>query len=127
MVQYRFSLKLAEWNERYEYILYLSSEQENNPEILFTSKVREDIRKSFQKQTSCKVDDIALNHILKVWKQDIEMGFRESALTLNLVLLSDSLIDNLVEEGNQEIPPLLKPDLSGIYPQFGALPPLIFQ
>jgi hypothetical protein len=127
MIKYKFSMRLQGSNEQYEYVLDLQQDEEDNPDMVFTTKRREQLRDSLQKQSACKIDDTALSRIIRVWKQDIEVGCRYSSLTLDLPLLADAQIDDLAEEGNQEIPPLFKPDISGVEPQFGALPPLIFQ
>lgn len=127
MVKYEFSMKLQGATDEYKYVLSLNQNEEDNPEIIFTPRRREEMKESLQRQSSCKVDDSSLNRIIRAWKQDIEMGCRSSSISLDLALLADSQIDDLKEEGNQEIPALFKPDLSGIEPQFGALPPLIFQ
>jgi hypothetical protein len=126
MVKYNFSMRLQDSSDAYEYILDLQQDEEDNPELVFFPKRREQIRDSLQKQSACKVDDANLNRIIAVWKQDIQMGCRTSGLTLDLTLLADAQIDDLSEGGNQDIPALIKPDLSGIEPQFGALPPLTF-
>lgn len=65
-----------------------------------------------------------LEHIIQVWIEDIKQGYRESKLTLYLPLLIESNIDQLQESGNQIIPQIVDPDLSGIEPSFGMLPPL---
>lgn len=127
MIKYKFVMRLQGSSDNYEYILDLQQDEEDNPDLAFSPKRREQIRDSLQKQSACKVDNNGLDRIIKTWKQDIEMGIRESSLTLDLSLLADSQIDDLSEGGNQEIPALIRPDLSGIEPQFGALPPLIFQ
>jgi hypothetical protein len=127
MIKYKFSMRLPGSNEAYEYVLDLQQEEEDNPDIVFSAKRREQVRESLQRQSTCKIDDNALTRIVKIWKQDIAMGSRNSSITIDLPLLADSQIDDLREEGNQAIPALFKPDLSGIEPQFGALPPLIFQ
>jgi hypothetical protein len=126
MVKYKISMKLRGTNDDYQHILDLQRNEESNPDIAFTSARREQIRESLQQQSACKVDDRALNHIVKTWKEDIEMGFRDSAITLDLPLLIESQINDINEPGNQEIPDLVSPNLSGIEPKFGVLPPLIF-
>jgi hypothetical protein len=126
MVKYAFVLKLKDSPDEYKYILDLQPNQENNPEKLLNSEIREHIRDSLQKQSSCKIDDFTLNRILRTWTQDIKEGYRDSSLTLDLPSFMDSQILLLNDSGNQDIPTLIKPDLSGIEPKIGALPPLVF-
>ena len=126
MVKYKFSMRIQESNESYEYVLDLQQDEEDNPGLVFTAKRQEQIRESLQRQSACKINDSILSRIIQVWKLDIEVGCRDSSLLLDPPLLADAQIDDLNEGGNQEIPPLFKPDLSGVEPQFGALPPLIF-
>ena len=126
MVKYKFLMRIQESNEFYEYVLDLQQDEEDNPGLVFTAKRQEQIRESLQRQSACKINDAILSRIIRVWKQDIEVGCRDSFLLLDLPLLANAQIDDLNEGGNQEIPPLFKPDLSGVEPQFGALPPLIF-
>jgi hypothetical protein len=126
MVKYIFSLKLKDSPDEYRYVLDLQPSQENNPEKLLNSEIREHIRDSLQKQSSCKIDDPILNRILRTWTQDIKEGYRDSSLTFDLPSFMDSQILLLNDSGNQEIPDLIEPDLSGIEPKIGALPPLVF-
>jgi len=126
MVKYTFSLKLKDSKEEYRYVRDLQTNQENNPEKFLNSEIREHIRDALQSQSSCKIDDSTLNRILKTWGQDIKEGYRDSSLTLDLPSAVDSQILLLNDLGNQQIPELMKPDLSGIDPKIGALPPLIF-
>ena len=126
MVKYKFSLKIKGDVNEYSYVLDLNSTQEITPEKAFTPQIREDIRLNLQTQSLCAIKDSNLNYIIKTWIQDIKEGYRDSTLTLQLPLLAESGIDELGEAGNQEIPALVNPDLSGIEPMFGMLPPLNF-
>lgn len=126
MVKYKFSLKIKGDVNEYSYVLDLNSSQEITPEKAFTPQIREDIRLNLQTQSLCAIKDSHLNKMIGTWIQDIKEGYRDSTLTLQLPLLAESGIDELGEAGNQEIPPLVNPDLSGIEPMFGMLPPLNF-
>jgi len=126
MVKYIFALKIKDSSEKYEYLLDLQPSQENNPEKLLNSEIRQHIRDTLQRQSSCKIDDATLNRILKTWTQDIKEGYRDSSLTLDLPSVMDSQILLINESGNQQIPDLIPPDLSSVEPKIGALPPLIF-
>ncbi len=126
MVKYKFSLKVKDDANEYSYILDLNSNQESTPETVFTSQIREDIRLNLQTQSLYTIKDSHLNQIINTWIEDIKEGYRNSNRTLELPLLTESGIYELNDQGNQEIPPLLNPDLSDIEPIFGILPPLNF-
>lgn len=126
MVKYSFYLKVKASNDVHSYSLDLNQNQENVPEKVFTSQVRENIRLNLQNQSLCAIKDNHINQIVNTWIQDIKEGYRDSTLTLNLPLLIESGIEELNELVNQEIPALVNPDLSDIEPTFGMLPPLVF-
>jgi hypothetical protein len=126
MIKYTFFLKTKDSYEEYQYVLNLNSQQENKPENVFTSEIRESMRNNLQKQSSCKISDSHLNQIIKTWLQDIKEGYRDSRMTLDLTLLIVENISSLQEQGYHEIPGLIPPNLSNIEPCFGMLPPLIF-
>ena len=126
MVIYKFFLNIKGSQERYNYSLDFKPNQEDNPEQVFTTEIKESIRKTLQTKSSCAIKDKHLNQILTTWIQDIKEGYRESTITLDLPLLIESEIDKLQEFGNQELPEIIEPDISEIDPQFGALPPLVF-
>jgi len=126
MVKYTFGLKIKGSSDEYKYALTLTPSQENNPDQIFTQEIRQNMQNSLQKQSSCKINDNHLNQIIRTWIQDIKEGYRESVITLDLPLLMASNLDKLNESGNQELPALINPSLSGIEPSFGMLPPLIF-
>ncbi|QFS51399.1 hypothetical protein GXM_08893 [Nostoc sphaeroides CCNUC1] len=96
------------------------------PEQVFTPEIREHLRLSLQNKSLCAIKDNHLNQIIQTWIQDIKEGYRDSTLTLNLPLLIESNIDKLNEQGFQELPSVISPDLSNIEPQLGMLPPLNF-
>ncbi|WP_152591959.1 hypothetical protein [Nostoc sphaeroides] len=126
MVKYTFSLRIKGSDEQYIYSLDLNHTQENMPEQVFTPEIREHLRLSLQNKSLCAIKDNHLNQIIQTWIQDIKEGYRDSTLTLNLPLLIESNIDKLNEQGFQELPSVISPDLSNIEPQLGMLPPLNF-
>jgi len=129
MVKYTINLKpkdSQDLNEEYRYSLGLTLQQENNPEQIFTSEIRESMRSNLQSQSACEVNNHQLNQIIKNWLEDIKEGYRFSSVTLELRPLIYSKIDQLQEGGNQEIPTLVYPDSSEIMPLWGMLPPLNF-
>ena len=126
MVIYKFFLQIKGNQDQYNYSLDFKPNQENNPGQVFTTEIKESLRKTLQKQSSCAIKDKHLNTILTTWIQDIKEGYRESTITLDLPLLIQSEIEKLQESGNQQLPELIEPDISEIEPQIGALPPLVF-
>jgi hypothetical protein len=129
MIKYTIFLKLKDSqnpDEEYPYTLSLTSHQENNPDKIFTSEIRESMRTNLQNQSSCKISDNHLNQMIKSWIEDIQEGYRETILTLDLPLMIAEQFNQLHESGYQQIPPLIAPDLSGIEPAIGFLPPLRF-
>lgn len=126
MTKYTLTLKNKDSQDEYKYALDLNSAQENNPEQIFKLEIRESIRNTLQKQSSCKISDAHLNRMITNWTQDIKEGYRDSLIQLDLPSLLMANIGNLQEMGNQEIPALIEPNISDIEPCGGMLPPLIF-
>jgi len=126
MVKYTFALRIKEFHEEYKYVLNLTPQQENKPEQVFNTEIRESMRTNLQIQSSCKINETHLNKMITTWLQDIKEGYRDSTITLDLSLLIRENISRLNETGNQEISAFMTPDLSNIEPSFGMLPPLIF-
>lgn len=126
MVAYKFSLQVKGSQDRYSYSLDFKPNQEDNPEQVFTTEIKESLRKKLQKASSCAIKNHHLNRILTTWIRDIKEGYRESTLTLDLPLLIESEIDRLQESGYQQLPEVIEPDISEIEPKIGALPPLVF-
>ena len=126
MTKYTLTLKNKDSQDEYKYALDLNSAQENNPEQIFKLEIRESIRNTLQKQSSCKISDAHLNRMITNWTQDIKEGYRDSLIQLDLPSLLMENIANLQERGNQEIPALIESNISEIEPCMGMLPPLIF-
>lgn len=128
MVNYTLELqpKSEPKNKTFTYILALNTAQENSPESIFNSEIKESLRKTLQNQSGYKINNINLNHLLQTWIQDIREGYRLTTITLDLPLLIDDQINQVNEAGYQALPPLLDPALSSIEPQEGAFPPLNF-
>ena len=124
MVIYKFLLKIKDTQDQYDYAVNLTSNQENNPELFFTPKEKENLRISLQEKSLCAITEKHLNQILNTWIEDIKEGYRTSNLTLDLPLLIESDIEQLNEQGYQELPSLISPEISAIEPSFGMLPPL---
>lgn len=129
MVKYTISLKLKGSQsppEGYPYSLDLTPQQENNPNQIFNSQIRENMKNNLQTQSSCKINDNHLNQMIKAWIEDIKEGYRSTTITLDLQPLMASQVDQLQEMGNQEIPALPPPEWSEISPFWGMPPPLSF-
>ena len=124
MVTYKFFLKIKGTPNKYDYDVNLTSNQENNPELFFTPQEKENLRLSLQEKSLCAIKEKHLNQILKTWIEDIKEGYRSSSITLDLPLLIESDIGRLNEQGYQELPSLMSPEISAIEPSFGMLPPL---
>ncbi|EGJ32560.1 MULTISPECIES: hypothetical protein [Moorena] len=122
MVNYTFILHINNIEDEYSYAINLDKSQEDNPDLFFPKSEREKLRNWFQEQSLYKINDDNLNKIIETWIKDIEEGFRDSSITMALPLL----ISQMKEAGNQEIPHPIYPDLSGIEPISGMLPPLNF-
>jgi hypothetical protein len=111
--------------EGYLYPLDLEQYHEDNPKQIFTPEVRQHLQATLQDLSSCAIREHHLNQIINTWIEDIQEGYRETRINLpNLPLLFETNIEKLQDNGNQELPGLFSPDLSGIEPTFGMLPPL---
>jgi hypothetical protein len=108
----------------YQYCLDLTQDLEDRPHQIFTAERRKDLRHNLQKQSSCAIREHHLTEIIATWIEDIQVGSRSTQLHLDLPPKDVHNIENLEENGNQELPDLLPPDLAGIEPTFGMLPPL---
>lgn len=126
MVKYSIFLKNKNNNSEYRHTEDLKKSEEDKPESFFTQTVCDRIRVELQQQTGCRIGDNDLKAIVQTWIEDIREGYRDSSISLHLPLIGEAKINNLQEDGNQEIPSLIPPDLSEIEPKLGAMPPLNF-
>ncbi len=124
MVVYKFYLRVKDVSQEYKYNLDLNSHQEDNPQEIFTTEIKENLRISLQNESLCSIRDKHLNQIIATWIEDIKEGYRESKLTLDLPLLIESNVEKLQDSGNQHLPLLYSPEISDIEPQWGMFPPL---
>ena len=124
MVIYKFFLKVGGSLPEYSYALDLKPEQEDNPEQIFTQEIRQRLQKNLQEQSLCTIKEEALKKIIQTWKEDIKAGYRESKINLNLPLLIEANLEKIQDQGEYTIPDLVEPDLDGIEPCIGMLPPL---
>ena len=65
MVNYTFVLKVKGIHEEFKYALCLTQYQEDNPESVFNSEIRESMRHKLQNQSACKINDTHLNKMIK--------------------------------------------------------------
>lgn len=84
MVRYELVLEISELQEYYRYTLDLTRSQENNPQDIFTTEIKEDMRKTFQKNSQCEVDDMNLKKMTTCWAKDIAEGYKKTRISLNL-------------------------------------------
>lgn len=126
MVQYALILNIPDSQEAYRYTLDLTRFQENNPEQIFTEEIKESMRSFFQEHSKCEVNNANLNKMIRRWQEDIAEGYKVTRISLNLPSVFISSLKELSDEGNQELPQLVPPDLNDIEPSGGALPNLIF-
>jgi hypothetical protein len=124
MTKYQFSLQIKNSIDRSDYSIDINASQEDNPEAIFTPQVRESIRNQFQADTLCIIKDNQIQKIISRWIEDIREGYRETTLVLDLPLLIDYDLCKIQDSGNQEKPRLVEPELAGIEPTKGVLPPL---
>ncbi len=124
MVEYNFFLKTQDSSPDYQYTVDLSQNYEDNPEQYFTPEKRQHLQNDLQTKSLCAIREHHLNQIIDTWIEDIQEGYRATTLTLNLPLLDETNVDKIQDNGNQEIPHLFTPELTGIEPIEGMLPPL---
>ena len=125
MVQYTLFLHTqGSPQSGYQYPLNLEPYYEDNPEKLFTPPMRQQLQNELQNISSCAIREHHLNQIINAWIEDIQEGYRETTVKLDLPSLFEANVDDLRDNGNQELPPFFPPDLTGIEPKFGMLPPL---
>lgn len=125
MVEYTFLLHTQDSQKQsYDYTIDLPQYYEDNPEQYFTPEKRQDLQNYIQTESLCAIREHHLNQIINAWIEDIQEGYRYTKLTLNLPLLSETNVDKIQDNGNQEFPHLFPPDLTGIEPIEGMLPPL---
>jgi hypothetical protein len=124
MTTYEFCLQIKNSPDESKHSIEIGVQQEDNPETIFTAQMRESIRHKFQTDTLCAIKDHHLQNIINRWIEDIREGYRQTTLTLDLPLLIDYNLCSIQDNGNHEKPDLIDPDLSGIEPTKGVLPPL---
>lgn len=125
MTKYTLTLNTQDSpSQGYEYSLDLTQEQEDNPQSIFTPNKCKEIQVNLQNQSLCAIQQHHLHQIISTWIEDIQLGYRDTSITLELPLLIEANIETIEEKGNQQLPPPFLPDLSGIEPTSGMLPPL---
>ncbi|CCQ58865.1 hypothetical protein [Crocosphaera watsonii] len=125
MVKYTLSLHTQDSpNKGYEYPVDLSQHYEDNPEKYFTPAKCQELQNHLQTESLCAIREHHLKQIIDTWIEDIQEGYRNTTIKLDLPLLSETNVDQIQDNGNQEIPDLFPPELTGIEPIEGMLPPL---
>jgi hypothetical protein len=108
----------------YQYPLDLHPHYEDNPQEIFTPEIRQELQDTLQQQSLCAIREHHLNQIINAWIEDIQEGYRNTSIRLNLPSLFETNLENFQDNGNQEFPDLFDPELTGIEPTFGMLPSL---
>jgi hypothetical protein len=124
MVMYQLFLQVKGVNKSEKYGLDFNIQEENNPRLKFTEEIRESLRRTLQNRTLCAINDYHLNEIVNTWIEDIEEGGQVTNIILDLPPLGAEKLLQINDQGNQEKPSLIAPDLGGIEPNLGMLPPL---
>jgi hypothetical protein len=124
MVMYQLFLQVKGANQPEKYGLDFNAQEESNPRLKFTEEIRESLKKTLQNKTLCAINDYHLNEIINTWIEDIEEGGQVTSITLDLPPLGAEKLLQINDQGNQEKPSLIAPDLGGIEPTLGMLPPL---
>ncbi len=125
MVKYEFFLTVDKLSHIQE--IDLNPDEEDDPELFFKKpEHRQNIKDQLQKKSNSRINEKVLDKIIATWTKDIQVGYRDSRLTLELPLLAASDLDKIEEHGNQDQPTLIEPNLEGIEPVMMVLPPLDF-
>lgn len=125
MVKYTLSLHTQSSPPAgYQYPLDLHPHYEDNPQEIFTPKIRQELQDTLQQESLCAIREHHLNQIINAWIEDIQEGYRNTSIRLNLPSLFETNLENFQDNGNQKFPDLFDPELTGIEPTFGMLPSL---
>ena len=124
MVMYTIAVKSKEDNKLYNYSLDLNQNQEDNPPTIFTSEIITSMQRQLESQSLCKINSSQLQQIINAWIEDIREGYRNTQITLKIKSAREENLKLLQDRGNQELPNLIEPNLDGIEPTYGMLPPL---
>ncbi|MGK7942153.1 MAG: hypothetical protein AB4062_18745 [Crocosphaera sp.] len=125
MVKYVLTLQTQDSPpEGYQYPLELKQYYEDNPEKIFTPEARQTLRNHLETKSSCAIREHHLNQMINAWIEDIAEGYRNTSIYLDLPFLFEANVEKIQDQGNQELPNLFPPDLTGIEPSFGLLPSL---
>ncbi|MDJ0511366.1 MAG: hypothetical protein QNJ64_19245 [Crocosphaera sp.] len=108
----------------YQYPLELEQYHEDNPEKIFTPEACKTLKNYLEHKSSCTIREHHLNQMINTWIEDIAEGYRETSIHLDLPFLFEENVEKIQDLGNQELPNLFPPDLTGIEPSFGVLPSL---
>jgi len=122
MVKYIFELKIEGDHEVYQCILDLDLDQENHPESVFDTNLKQIIRTSLESQSDCKINSVQINYMLSTWAQDIAQGYRTTQISLDLAYVIQDKLSRLQDQGLQDPPKISDPPLDQIEPTM--LPPL---
>jgi hypothetical protein len=122
MVKYIFELKIEGDHEVYQCILDLNLDQENHPEFVFDTNLKQIIKANLESQSDCKINSVQINYMLSTWAQDIAQGYRTTQISLDLAYVIQDKLSRLQDQGLQDPPKMSDPPLDQIEPTM--LPPL---
>lgn len=131
LMSYQLFLILQGSNNQYSYEIELTEAEENNPEPRLEqdrSKIKTKIEQEIKKKEPQprKLRDKDLNDIIKKWAFNIKNGFPDLKLPIDLPIMTDEDIEKIQENGYQDLPELVAPDIKEIEPPVVILPPLEF-
>jgi hypothetical protein len=126
MLKIKYSLSLEIGSTTIPYFTELTEEEECNP-LPYLQKNRDDLRKLIQQKMGHHIQaDYLDKKVIRFWASQIEEGHRTTGLTLDLPPFEEEDLENIQDNGYQELPALVPPDLQEIEPMIGALPSLDF-
>lgn len=124
MVKYTVTIKNKEDNQEYSYSLELNQNQEDNPQLIFSSEITSSMKKQLEVKSLATINEYQLQQIINGWIEDIKEGYRRTFISFKLKSTLDESLKLLTDNGYQEIPDFIEPDLQNIEPIGGILPPI---
>ncbi|BAQ60134.1 hypothetical protein GM3708_540 [Geminocystis sp. NIES-3708] len=124
MVEYTVIIKEKEDNKQYSYSLQLNQDQEDNPGVIFSAEIMTSMQKQLEIKSMAIFTQHQLQQIMNIWIEDIKEGYRNTIITLKLKSILDESLKLLKDNGNQDLPNFVEPDLENIEPLGGVLPPI---
>lgn len=127
MVAYQVSFQIkGDPSVTYSFRRDLLPHQEDNPQSFFTPKIRHEMRQELQPQISpYTLTENYLDWLIESWTEDIKIGSRDTRLgELDLPSANEENLRYIADQGYQEIPQLVSPNLEDTDPRIVMLPSL---